>query len=163
MVDLAMNRMLSVALVQVGPALLLADAATASCFKLSSLHCTVRPRMKTALAIRGRHGVQDTTLHLSSSTHQAHEPFTFIYNLTTLTFCNATFLARNLFIYVSVPHAINIIQFNSILTINLLDIYTAPCVMFLRPELHITRGIAIVVLKVSPVLGLESPERIWAY
>jgi hypothetical protein len=39
------------------------------------------------------------------------------------------------------------------LTINLLDIYTAPCVMFLRRELHITRGIAIVVLKVEPVLG----------
>ena len=114
MVDLATNRMLSVALVQVGPALPLAVAAAASCFKLSSLHCTVRPRMKTASAIRGRHGVQDTTLHSSSSTHHAHEPFTFIYNLTTLTLCNATFLARNLFIYVSVPHAINIIQFNSI-------------------------------------------------
>ena len=39
------------------------------------------------------------------------------------------------------------------ITINLLDIYTAPCVMFLRRELHITRGIAIVVLKVEPVLG----------
>ena len=30
--------------------------------------------------------------------------------------------------------------------------------MFLRRELHITWGIAIVVLKVSPVLGLESPS-----
>jgi len=30
----------------------------------------------------------------------------------------------------------------AILTINLHDIYTAPCVMILRREIHITRGIA---------------------
>jgi len=39
------------------------------------------------------------------------------------------------------------------LTINLLDIYTAPCVMILRREIDIMRGIGRVVLKVEPVLG----------
>ena len=42
---------------------------------------------------------------------------------------------------------------DSKITINLRDIYTAPCVMILRRDIHITWGIAIVVLKVSPVLG----------
>ena len=36
---------------------------------------------------------------------------------------------------------------------NLLDIYTALCVMILRREIDIMRGIGRVVLKVSPVLG----------
>ena len=39
------------------------------------------------------------------------------------------------------------------ITINLRDIYTAPCIMILRREIHITRVIVIVVLKVEPVLG----------
>ena len=63
---IAKNRMLSVPSVQVGPALPLVAAATASRSKPSSLHCTERPRMKTASAIRGRHEVSDTTLHSSS-------------------------------------------------------------------------------------------------
>ena len=39
------------------------------------------------------------------------------------------------------------------ITINLRGIYTAPCVMILRREIDITRGIGRVVLKVEPVLG----------
>ena len=42
---------------------------------------------------------------------------------------------------------------NWMITINLRDIYTAPCIMILRQEMDITRGIGIVVLKVEPVLG----------
>ena len=41
----------------------------------------------------------------------------------------------------------------SIITINLRDIFTAPCIMILRREIHIKRVIVIVVLKVEPVLG----------
>ena len=36
---------------------------------------------------------------------------------------------------------------------NLRNIFTAPCIMILRREIHITWVIVIVVLKVSPVLG----------
>ena len=68
----AKNRMLSVPFDQVGPALPLVAATTASCSKFSSLHCTVRPRMKTASAIRGRHEVPDTTLNSSSATSPSH-------------------------------------------------------------------------------------------
>jgi len=41
----------------------------------------------------------------------------------------------------------------TIITINLRDIFTAPCIMILRRENHITRVIVFVVLKVEPVLG----------
>ena len=61
-------RMLSVALVQVGPALPLVAAATASCaFFSSSLHCTEWPQMKTALAIWGRHDKAQHYYYSSSS------------------------------------------------------------------------------------------------
>ena len=41
----------------------------------------------------------------------------------------------------------------SLLSINLRNVYTAPCVMILMRGIHITRSIGRVVLKVEPVLG----------
>ena len=50
-------------------------------------------------------------------------------------------------------HVHGLYVFVCVITINLRDIFTAPCIMILRREIHITWVIVIVVLKVQPVLG----------
>ena len=106
---IAKNRMLSVPSVQVGPALPLVAAATASRSKPSSLHCTERPRMKTASAIRGRHEVSDTALHSSSQSHPSTRITIITYHLTLPTYV-MLYLARILIICVFTLW-INIFQF----------------------------------------------------
>ena len=109
--------MLSVALVQVGSALPLVAAATASCtFFSSTLHWTEWPQMKTALAIWGRH---DKTQHYcyssSSSLSSSMNTYHYLRNPRHQDhLCVTIFRYYSPMPYCCVLSWINIFQFNSI-------------------------------------------------